>query len=246
MLMVGFTRLPDPLAIVITAIGVVGLVVFVLVELRVESPVLSISLFRNNRVFALSNLAALINYAATFAIGFLLSLFLQYIKGLPPRDAGMLLVTQPVVMTLFASFSGRLSDRYSSNVLSSIGMAIIVLGLFMLTIIDGSTKNGYIIFCLMILGMGFGVFSSPNTNSIMGAVEKRYLGIASATVSTMRLTGQMLSMGIATLLIHLYIGSATDISANKAVFLKSVQVSFVLFAGLCTLGVFASLARRKH
>jgi len=191
-------------------------------------------------------LAALINYAATFAIGFLLSLFLQYIKGLPPRDAGMLLVTQPVVMTLFASFSGRLSDRYSSNVLSSIGMAIIVLGLFMLTIIDGSTKNGYIIFCLMILGMGFGVFSSPNTNSIMGAVEKRYLGIASATVSTMRLTGQMLSMGIATLLIHLYIGSATDISANKAVFLKSVQVSFVLFAGLCTLGVFASLARRKH
>lgn len=244
-LMVGFTKLPDRMAVLSAVVGLVGLVGFVMVELRSKLPVLDISLFKNNRVFALSNLAALINYAATFAIGFLLSLYLQYVKGMPPRDAGLLLVAQPLMMTIFATFSGRLSDRYSSNILSSIGMAIIVVGLFLLTIIDINTTNGYIIFCLMILGMGFGIFSSPNTNSIMGAVEKRYLGIASATVSTMRLTGQMFSMGIATLIIHLYIGEASNISANRAMFLKSVQVSFMLFAMLCTIGVFASLARKK-
>ncbi|MEI6853778.1 MAG: MFS transporter, partial [Bacteroidota bacterium] len=106
MLMFGFTKLPDPMAIAFTTVGVMGMVWFVMVELRTPVPVLNIQLFRGNRVFAFSNLAALINYAATFAIGFLLSLYLQYVKGLSPRHAGMLLIAQPLVMTLFASFSG--------------------------------------------------------------------------------------------------------------------------------------------
>ena len=244
-LMVGFTKLPHPLAIALTFAGFLGMIGFVMVELRSKYPVLNIELFKTNRVFALSNLAALINYAATFAIGFLLSLFLQYVKGFTPRDAGILLVAQPLVMTVFASFSGRLSDRYSSSILSSVGMAIIVVGLFLLTFIDGQATNGYLIVCLMVLGMGFGIFSSPNTNSIMSAVDKRYLGIASATVSTMRLTGQMLSMGIATLIIHLFIGESTNIAANRILFVQSVQVAFMLFAALCSVGVFASLARNK-
>ena len=245
MLMVGITKLPDPFAIAFTGIGLLGMIWFVRVELRTQFPVLNIQLFKSNRVFAFSNLAALINYFATFAITFLLSLYLQYIKGFTPRDAGMILVIQPLVMTVFASFSGRLSDRYNSNVLSSVGMGIIVVGLFLLTFINGSTTNAYLMVCLILLGMGFGIFSSPNTNSIMSSVEKKYLGIASATVSTMRLTGQMLSMGIATLIMHLFIGETRNISAHSLQFMQSIHVSFIFFAGLCVLGVFASLARNK-
>lgn len=244
-LMYGFTKLPDPLAIVFTFTGFVGLVWFVRVELRTLFPVLNIQLFKSNKVFAYSNLAALINYAATFAITFLLSLYLQYIKDFTPRDAGLLLVTQPLVMTIFASFSGRLSDRYNANILSSIGMAIVVIGLLFLTLINISTTNVYLIVSLVILGMGFGIFSSPNTNSIMSSVEKKYLGIASATVSTMRLTGQMVSMGIATLIMNLFIGKASITPYNHLQFVNSIQVAFILFAVLCTLGVFASLARNK-
>ena len=213
-LMFGFTKLPDTFAIIFTAIGILGMIWFVWFELHTKYPVLNIHLFKNNKVFAFANLAALINYAATFAISFLLSLYLQYVKGFPPRDAGMILVTQPILMTIFASFSGRLSDKYSSNILSSLGMSIIVVGLFLLVFIDERTSNIYIIGSLVILGMGFGIFSSPNTNSIMSAVEKRYLGIASATVSTMRLIGQMMSMGIATLIIHLYIGETKNLSCK--------------------------------
>lgn len=245
MMMYGFTKLPDTLAIVFTAVGLIGLIWFIIVELRTPFPVLNIRLFKGNRVFAFSNLAALINYAATFAIGFLLSLYLQYVKGMSPRDAGLMLIAQPLMMTLFASFAGRLSDKYNSNILSSLGMAIIVVGLFLLTFINISTANAYIIFSLIILGIGFGIFSSPNTNAIMSAVEKRYLGIASATVGTMRLTGQMISMGMATLIIHLYIGEAADIPDHRIEFMKSIQVAFILFAALCAMGVFASLARNK-
>lgn len=244
-LMVGFTKLPDPRAILFTVIGLAGMVWFVKTELKTQYPVLNIHLFRNNKVFAFSNLAALINYAATFAIGFLLSLYLQYVKGFTPRDAGMLLVTQPLVMTLFASFAGRMSDRYNSNILSSIGMSIIVVGLFLLTFIGAETSNMYLIISLIILGMGFGIFSSPNTNSIMSSVEKRYLGTASATVSTMRLSGQMLSMGIATMIIHIFVGEVKNIAAYRVEFMHSVHVSFILFAVLCLIGVFASLARNK-
>ncbi|MEI6854013.1 MAG: MFS transporter, partial [Bacteroidota bacterium] len=157
----------------------------------------------------------------------------------------MLLIAQPLVMTLFASFSGRMSDKYNSNTLSSIGMGIIVVGLFLLTFLDASSPNAFLIVCLVILGAGFGIFSSPNTNSIMSAVDKRYLGIASATVGTMRLTGQMMSMGIATLIIHLYIGEATKIPEHRPEFMQSLHVSFILFAVLCTIGVFASMARNK-
>ena len=245
MLMVGFTKLPDPLAILFTFIGFLGMIWFVKVELRTQFPILNIQLFKSNKVFAYSNIAALINYAATFAITFLLSLYLQYVKGFTPRDAGMLLVTQPLVMTVFASFSGRMSDRYNARILSSIGMAIIVIGLFLLSFISCSTSNSYLIISLIILGMGFGLFSSPNTNSIMSSVEKKYLGIASATVSTMRLTGQMISMGIATLIMHLFIGESNITTSNQLEFVHSIQYAFILFAFLCALGVFASLARDK-
>jgi MFS family permease len=245
MLMVGITKLPEIFAIVFTSIGLLGMIWFIMFELSIQNPVLNIHLFKNNKVFAFSNLAALINYAATFAITFLLSLYLQYVKGVSPRDTGILLVTQPLVMTVFASFSGRLSDKYDTRILSSFGMSIIVIGLFFLIFIDAYTSNSYLIICMLILGIGFGLFSSPNTNSIMSSVEKKYLGVASATVGTMRLTGQMLSMGIATLIMHIFIGDTTNISANRLPFLHSVQVSFILFAVLCTLGVFASLARNK-
>ncbi|MCX6232657.1 MAG: MFS transporter [Bacteroidetes bacterium] len=244
-LMYGFTQLPEPFAIGLTIIGLSGMIWFVKLELRTQFPVLNIHLFKNNKVFAFSNLAALINYAATFAITFLLSLYLQFVKGFTPRDAGMLLVTQPLLMTVFASLSGRLSDRFSPNILSSFGMGVIVIGLILLTFINESTQNTYLIVCLVILGIGFGLFSSPNTNSIMSSVEKKYLGIASATVSTMRLTGQMFSMGIATLIMNLYIGHAKITILNRIQFLNSVQLAFIFFAVLCTLGVFASLARNK-
>lgn len=242
-LMIGFTRLPDPMAIVLTMTGLIGFVWFIKVELATPFPVLDIGLFKTNRVFAFSNLAALINYAATYAITFLLSLYLQYIKGLSPKDAGLVLVIQPLVMTVVASFSGRLSDTYDKRILASIGMGIIVMGLVMLTFISQSTTQVYLIGCLMILGFGFGIFSSPNTNAIMSAVDKRLLGIASAMVSTMRLTGQMMSMGIATLVMQLFIGKSSHIATHSQLFIQSVQVVFLLFAMLCALGVVASLAR---
>jgi len=243
--MFGFSKLPDPPAIVLAAAGVMGLLFFVIKEQKTTSPVFNIDLFGSNRLFAFSNLAALINYATTYAITFLLSLYLQYILQLSPRDAGLVLITQPVIMALVASISGRLSDRYDPRILSSVGMAVIVGGLVMLTQLTAQTRITYLVVNLAIVGFGFGMFSSPNTNAIMGSVDKKYLGIASATVGTMRLTGQMISMGVATLILQLYIGNDPISTHHSAGFLASMRTTFLIFVVLCTLGVFASLARGK-
>ena len=243
--MFGFSRLPETSAIILTSAGFLGLIVFSMVEMKVEFPVFNIRLFTSNRLFAFSNLAALINYATTAAITFLLSLYLQYIKGLSPRDAGMVLITQPVLMAIVASISGRLSDRYDPRILASAGMGVIVTGLLMLTFLSADTSLGRLVVILAIVGFGFGLFSSPNTNAIMGSVDRKFLGIASATVGTMRLTGQMMSMGIATLILQLFVGNQTISDTNAAGFMNSMRTTFVVFVVLCILGIFSSLARGK-
>jgi len=243
--MFGFSRLPELSAIVLAAAGLSGLVGFSLLEMKLESPIFNMRLFASNRLFAFSNLAALINYATTFAITFLLSLYLQYIKGLSPRDAGMILITQPVLMAIVASISGRLSDKYEPRILASAGMGVLVAGLLMLTFLSADTSLTRLVMILAIVGFGFGLFSSPNTNAIMGSVDRKFLGVASATVGTMRLTGQMMSMGIATLILQLFIGNQPISETNAAGFLSSMQTTFVVFVLLCIFGIFASLARGK-
>ena len=243
--MFGFSRLPEASAIILAAAGLLGLVGFAILEMKLKFPVFNIRLFTSNRLFAFSNLAALINYATTFAITFLLSLYLQYVLGLSPRDAGMILITQPVLMAIVASISGRLSDIYDPRILASAGMGIIVGGLIMLTFLTEHSSITYLVVILAIVGFGFGMFSSPNTNAIMGSVDKKYLGVASATVGTMRLTGQMMSMGIATLILKLFIGNRPISVQYSAEFMTSMRTTFVVFVILCIVGIFSSLARGK-
>lgn len=245
MLMYGFSSLPETPAIVLTLAGLTGLFVFAKVELNLDSPVLNIRLFTQNRIFALANLSALINYAATFAMSFMLSLYLQYVKGMEAREAGMILIAQPVMMALVASFSGRLSDKMNPRILAAIGMAISTLGLLILSFIGSDTSNLYIVSGLIVLGIGFGMFSSPNTNVVMSSVDKKSYGIASATVSTMRNTGMMFSMAIASLVIHSFLGDAKISIENLSQFILSTKLVFGIFTALCFAGVFASLARNR-
>jgi len=243
--MYGLSLLPDILGGWLILIGVLGLFAFIRYEMKAKSPVLDVNLFASSRVFAFSNLAALINYSATWAVSFLLSLYLQYVRGLSPQNAGFVLVSQPLVMAAFSPFAGRLSDKLEPRILASVGMALSAIALLLLALLDEETAFGFIIASLAIAGLGLALFSSPNTNAIMSSVETKFYGVASGTVGTMRLIGQMLSMGISMLLIALYVGRVEITPEYYPLFLKSAKVAFVIFAALCFGGVFASLARGK-
>ena len=245
MIMYGVPLLTARAGAWLVVMGLLGLVGFFRWEQRVTHPVLDVNLLKGNAVFTFSNLAALINYSATFAVTFLLSLYLQYTKGLGPRDAGLILVSQPLVMAVFSPFAGRLSDRIEPRTVASLGMAFTVLGLVLLAFLGEGTTLGFIIATLVILGFGFALFSSPNTNAVMSSVDRRLYGVASGTLGTMRLSGQMLSMAIATLVFALYVGRVRIAAANPASFLQSLKVAFAIFAILCFCGIFASLARGR-
>ena len=245
LIMYGFPKLNSITGPVIFLSGLLFLLTFIYWELRTDFPLLNLRLFRQNTIFRYSNLAALINYSATFAVAFLLSFYLQYAKGFSPKEAGFLLVVQPIIMAVFSPSAGRLSDRIDPGKVASTGMAISTFGLFLLSFISQDTSILFIMAILIILGTGFALFSSPNSNAIMSSVQKRDLGIASGTLGTMRLVGQMFSMGIVMMLFSLFIGRAEIGPENVASLLRSVKISFSIFAFLCFLGIFASLARRK-
>lgn len=244
-LMYGLSLLPRPTAAMLILFGILCLLIFIKYESKTSYPILNIGLFRGNTVFAFSNLAALINYSATFAVGFLLSLYLQYIKGLDPGKAGLILAAQPVMMALFSPIAGRISDHVEPRIISSTGMGLTLLGLIPLIFISRETTLLFICIDLVIMGLGFALFASPNTNAVMSSIDKRFYGIASATLGTMRLTGQMLSMGLVMLLFALFIGKVQITSGYYPHFIISIKTAFMIFSLLCFGGIFASLARGK-
>ena len=244
-IMYGISELPAIFSIGLLIIGVLALVAFVNWEKKIQSPVFEVKLFIENRTFAFSCLAALINYSATFAVTFLLSLYLQYIKGLTPQVTGIVLISQPIMMAIFSPLAGRLSDKIEPRVIASMGMALTTVGLILLSFVGNNTVLVFIVISLMILGFGFALFSSPNMNAIMGSVNKRFYGIASGSVGTMRLLGQMLSMGIATLIFALYIGKAQITPDYYPALIHSVKVALIVFSCLCAVGIYFSLYRGR-
>jgi len=244
-LMIGVSRLPGVTGAALMGLGILGLGIFGAWEVRARYPVLHIDLLVTNRPFAFSNVAALINYSATSATAFLLSLYLQYIKALTPQQAGLVLIAQPIVQASLSPLTGRLSDRIEPRIVASIGMGFTALGLALLVFVTAATPLWAIIIRLILLGFGFALFSSPNMNAIMGSVERRFYGVASGMLGTMRLMGQMFSQGIATLLFALYIGRVEITPEFYPLFLTSVKTAFAIFAVLCVGGIFASLARGK-
>jgi len=244
--MYGFSKLPAKPGWIFLSAGIILAVIFLFFERTVEHPVFDARLFLTNRVLAFSGLAALINYSATSATGFFMSLYLQNIRGFDSRSAGLVMISQPLVMALLSPLAGKLSDVKNPGIIASTGMGITGAGLILLCFISATTPIWLIVCMLALMGAGFALFSSPNSNAIMSSVEKRYLGIASGLVGTMRMIGQMMSMGIAMMLISLYIGRQAISGATVSGLMASMKTGFVIFSALSVLGVFASLARNKR
>lgn len=245
LLMTSVSFFPEPVGYLLLAISVFSFVMLYSIESKTEHPIFNIDLFRSNKTFTMSNTAALINYSATFAISFLMSFYLQSVKMLNPEDAGIILITQPVMQALFSPLSGRLSDKTEPGYVASAGMGLLTIGLIIFCFLAKNTSYVLIVANLAMMGLGFALFSSPNVNAIMSSVEKKYYGVASSTLASMRMIGQMISMGIVIIIFSIFIGSEKISAANQDAFLTSLQTAFVLFSVLCFLGIFASLSRGK-
>ncbi len=219
-----------------------GLVAFLLRQRVTAHPLVDLGLFRN-LVFTFSLVAALIHYCATFAVSLLLSLHLQTVLGLGPQRAGFVLLLQPAVMTVLSPLAGRASDRFEPRLVASSGMVLTLLGLLALATLDEAGGVGAVVVPLLLVGAGFGLFSSPNTNAVMSAVARAHYGVGSATLATMRLLGQATSLVVVALLFSHFFGGLPVSQETAAILVRSNHVAFLLFAALCVPGTAASLAR---
>lgn len=243
----GFSTLPSWWSLLLLALGILLLILFGMFEKKVRYPVYNIRLFLENRVFRMSSISALINYSATFAVSFILSLYLQYIRGFTPSTAGAILIMQALIQGVVSLKSGSLSDKKSPTMLATLGMSIISAGLLSLVFINENTPILLITLILGTLGFGFGLFSSPNTHVIMSSVEKKDYSMASATTGTMRLAGQSFSMAIAMMAISVTVGNIKITPNVHGLLMDATRITFASCALLCVVGIYTSSVReRKH
>lgn len=244
-LMYGISTLSQgAVSYIITALGAMLLIVFVYIEAKEKDPIIKISMFRGNKAFLFSNLAALLNYGATFAITYLLSMYLQMAKDLSSQEAGLILITAPLVQAIFSPWAGKLSDHHSPFKLSSAGMGVCAVALFAFVFLKVDTPIWFIMATLVIVGMGFALFSSPNTNAIMSAVKKEDYSVASSIIATMRSIGHTISMAIVTLVVGLYMGNRGMNQVEDVVMMDTIRTCFIIFCIISILGIFISLKRK--
>lgn len=242
-LVYGSSLIPSAMGWGMMSGAVILLLLFWRYESRTEYPMLDTRLFSHNRLFTYSSLSALINYTSTFAIVFFLSLYLQKVQGLSPRDAGAVIVAQPVMMALFSPIVGRLSDKIQPRYFATSGMAMCTTGLGMLAFLGPSTPIWIIVAILIWVGLGFALFSSPNMNTIMSSVERRQYGQASGLASSMRVFGQIISMSIVTLIFSLLFGSHSIEEVPNSVFLQAMRWGFIIFTLIGLPGIYFSFNR---
>ena len=244
-IMYGFSSLPTVQGIVSILIGILSLAAFVIWELKIKSPLLNIHLLTRNRLFALSNLAQFMFYSALFSVSFILSLYLQYIKGLSPQNAGVILLAQPAMQAVFSPLAGRISDKIQPRNITSVSVIIALAGLLLLFVATENTSMLLIIISLILVGLSFAFFSPPNINAIMGSVEKKYYGVASAMDSTTRNIGMTFGMSILMLLFSLNMGTAQITPEYYPEFVESIRTALLIFSGICLCCIFVSFARGK-
>ena len=242
--MYGFTILNTLSGVILTVLGIIILIVFGVIELKQTHPSFDVRFFKN-RKFLSSNFASLSAYLATFAVTTILNYHLQYIKGFDSQSAGMILLVAPLCQVVLAPIAGRLSDKFVPQILAAIGMALGTISLFLFSFLGSETPLEFLIVSMIIYGIGFGLFSPPNTNVIMSSVPPKDTSVASAAVATMRTVGQAMSMGILTLVFAFVMGDVPIVEQYYPLLISSCQMTCLVCVVLCIASVFASLVGMK-
>lgn len=245
-LIYGFTILNEMFGMILTIIGLIILGIFAFIELKEKFPVFEMRLFKN-KTFLSANIAALISYFATFVVIYILNYHLQYVRGLDSQTAGILLIITPLMMAIIVPFSGRLSDKINPQILSAIGMGVVTIGMVIFSLcFMGEPLPLYVIGIGMFLqGVGYGLFSSPNTNAIMSSVPPKETPLASAAVSTVRVIGQTLSMGMLTVIFSIVMGNVLISPENFSLLTESSFIACLISTICCLAAVFVSLLGLK-
>ena len=241
--MFGLISLPQLYAIIMMAVGSLIFVCFILMEIRESNPLVKLSIFRNTR-FSRSMLALLLNYSASYCVAFFMSRYLQEIGALTPTQAGLIMMVQSVVQVFFTLWAGRVATRMDMRILPTLGMMVTCCALGMMLFVTKTLNIPLLVASLATLGMGMGLFSAPNTIAVMSYVRKEQYNSASGLIATVRQFGMMVSMGIATCMISVFLGADTVLEpSNYDTFMLILRYAFATCLVFCAVGAVFSWFR---
>lgn len=235
-LMYGFTILNQVQGIVLVGVGIVITAVFVKWSLKQKYPMFNLRLFKNVN-FATSNIASLTSYIGIYVLTYVLNYHFQYINGFGSELSGTLLVIAPLVMTFSAVFAGRLADKRNPQSVAMVGLVIVIASLVMITLISKDTPLNYIIVAMVLYGIGYGLFASPNTKIIMSSVPPKENATASSSVAASKYIGKTLSLSLFTVLFAIILGNVTINPSNYDLLILTSQIT----CGICTVFLFVAL-----
>lgn len=233
-------------AIVLILIGILIGLLFVRHEWRHENPILNVRLLARNKSYAYSNIATFLNYAFVAGLTYYLSIYLQLVQGLNSMIAGAIMMGQPLFQAIVSPYAGKLSDRISPFKVATAGMAICAVGLFGFCFISANSSLAYVVTVLIVVGAGFGVFSSSNSNAIMSSVGTQDYAAANSFQITMRNLGQTVSLCIVTSIMTAHIGNTAFADAPVSSLVLSMRMGFIIFTVLCIIGIFFSMEKKNN
>ena len=245
-LVYGLSKLPSVFGMMLVLFSFACLFAFVVHQSRDRQPLIRVQMFKESRVFSLSLSTSFLMYGSNFAIIFLLSLYLQYIKGFSPSQAGQILLLQALCMAIVAPMAGKLSDRFQPRIVATTGCIIVAIGFAFLNQINTDTSATYISVSLALVGLGFGLFSTPNNNAIMGAVKEQEVGVASASMNLSRTIGNLVGMSIVNLMMHYYIGDATFTADTNPELMSTISLALMMSLSFVVVASFISALRGRQ
>src|ERR687886_2994436 len=255
--LVAFPMLPMTVVSAMFVVAVIGLVGFLIAELRSPQPMLDLRLF-GDRLFGFAALAGGLNGVARGAVLFVLIFFLQGPYGQDPLMAGLMMTPFGAAFLLVGPVSGYLSDHYGSRLLSTAGLLVSALGLFGLSTVPATSPYWVLALYMVLMGGGSGLFSSPNVNALMSTVPPRQRGTASGINTMVANTGQMLSIAVAFPLVlsripedvmfkvFLYGGGMGDVPEALAAFEQGLHQAFLVSVVITLVAALASALRPSH
>ncbi|MDO5851373.1 MAG: MFS transporter [Methanobacteriaceae archaeon] len=241
----GFTTILEPTGQILTILGILLLISFGIWELKIKNPIFEIKLFKNIR-FTASNLACLISYFATFMVIYILNYHFQYILGMNSQTAGLYLIIPSALMAIMSLISGSLSDKIKGEKLTGTGLLIVSIAFLILCFLNETTPLYIILIAMFLQGIGYGLFSTPNTNLIMSTVPPEEVSKASASVSTMRLIGQTISLGILTTIFAIIMGNVPIVPEYYGLLMTSSQTACIIATILCVIATVISFLGLKQ
>lgn len=235
LLMLGFLNLTNCWGIVLIVVGAILGILYLKFSSDEKNPLFKLDAYKNIN-FLTSNIASLTSYIGIYVLTYILNYHFQYVNGFSAEMSGLYLVIAPLVMTITAVISGRISDKKNPQLITVIGMVFVTLSIFMIALINKSTTLEFIIIAMIVYGVGYGLFASPNTKVMMSSLPIKYNEFSSTAVASTKYIGKTISLAILTLIFAVFMGTASINPSDYTKLIISSQIT-------CYLGViFAVIA----